>query len=1019
MRRLCAVALLGLGLARTAAGQAVTARLGGELTAFVGDRVIVPVAVDMSASGGEKLGSYTARLVWNPAQLSTCVPSCFNTSLSGNFPAPAFNSDSIVDGILKFTALSPVGVTGLVTVAQLPFTLVDTGAVPLTLSFSEMSGAGTFTNLLPSLTTLSGTICPARGRWGDLDRDGQANSRDALLTLSNVVGLPVDTLFDTGLADVNADGQVQSVDALIILSYAVGIDVPGQRVLLLAPTSCGTGSAKTLSVFPASAQLAPTQPLPLLLQARDSAGRLVTVTDAVWRSSDYTIATVDAAGVVTPRAPGSVTITGELGPGVSASAAITVIPHRSVWEVDGHVTGAAIQLGTAAFPFEHPSLAFPFITEGDTIHVASGTYDFNDDGQLATGVVIRGGTVGDTTTRPLFRDALQAGNTALRFNGGARAVVQNIAFRNFATALEANGVRNLILEDARIESLAGTSGGGIYSCISGTTDTVRIDRSVFVGDSGQAALDNSFCSPHTALVMVRDSKISGFNRGISWTDVDSLVVLRSTISDNQNIAIEVGTEFESTNPSVYIAHSRIERNGSTGVQTSQTRRVVVDTSVIRSGTSADALDLSGGCGECSGDVLMDVALHGDSIAQDGNGYYWLRASNADSVVVDGTIVNFDDVAGTAGYGNIDGTVGRVTNSKFLHNGQGVSLQFQGTDFFADSLQFSGCSAAGIGCDLGYGIALYPRGSTMDVRVRHSSFATMYEGVYVNGAFPGTHEATNLVMDSVQYAIILSGDSALVADNQLTRISYVGIQAGTGSPTTRGIVYARNRVQCTAGVSGQYGILMNAARRYTTVADTVENCEQGVYLSSLLSGSVVRGNTIRGGTYGLRGDQFLFDTIAVVVDSNGISGAASAAAYYTGGRVLFTHNRIESNAQAGLQANLSVGVVHDVHQNSFAANPLAGIIAVGDSINAQFNWWNSAAGACTGGDCFIGRVDTSNFLTAPPPGLPGLSPRPLLAPIAAPTLSGSGVTTIPVARTPHPPAREPYKPSRQPSRRRPS
>lgn len=1033
MRRALTLALLGLGIARGAASQAVTARLGGELTGFVGSQVIVPVAVDMSASGGEKLGSYTARLTWDPAKLGTCAPFCVNGNFQGNFPAPTFNADSVPQGILKFTAVSPVGVTGLVTVTQLPFTIFDTVGTPLTLSFSEMSAAGTFTNLLPSLTTLSGTICPARGRWGDIDRDGNANSRDALLTLSKVVGLPVDTVmdtvstaplvvdtitFDTGLADVNADGQVQSVDALIILSYAVGIDIPGQRVLLLAPSSCGTGSARTLSIFPATAQLAPTQSLPLLLQARDTAGRLVTVSDAVWRSSDYNIATVDGTGLVTPRAPGSVTITGEAGPGIRATAAITVIPHRAVWEVDGHVTGAAIQLGTAAFPFEHPSRAFPFVTEGDTIHVAPGTYDFDSDGQLGVGVVIRGGTVGDTTTRPVFRDAQRGSNTALRLNGGQRAVVQNVAFKSFYYAIELNGVRDLAIEDGSIESLGGTFGGGIYSCISGTTDTVRVDRTTFVGDSDQSALDNSFCSPHTALVVVRDSKIHGFYQGISWTDVDSLVVLRSEISDNVNSGIEVGTEFGTTNPSVYVAHSRIERNGSTGVRTSQTRRVVVDSSVVTSGGSGtDALDLSGGCGECSGDVLMNVGLHGDSIAQNANGYSWLRVNNGDTVVVAGTIVSFLDVAGMTAYGNFDANVGRFTGSKFLNNGQGTTVQFQGSDFFADSLQFTGCSAVAPGCDLSYGIYLVPRGSSLDVRVRHSSFAKLYAGVYVAGAFPGVHEATNLVMDSVQYAITLSGDSALVADNQLTRVGAIGIQAGTGNVSTRSIVYARNHVQCTPAGGSQYGMLMNAARRFATTADTLENCNIGIYLNSLLSGSVVRGNTIRGGQYGIRGDQFLFDTIAVAVDSNGISGTSTAAAFYTGGKVLFTHNRVESNAQYGLQTTLSVGVVHDAHQNSFAGNAVAAILASGDNINAQLNWWNSPSGACTGGDCFVGPVDASNFLTSPPPGLPGLSPRPLTLMTTATATSGSSVTTIPVARKPVLPSRPYQKPSRHLSPRR--
>ena len=94
---------------------------------------------------------------------------------------------------------------------------------------------------------VQGSTGAALGRWGDLDRDGFANSRDALAILSSVVGLAVDTSFHLSLGDVNGDGNTNSADALIVLSYAVGIDIPGQRVLLAAPGACG--SAVTSSVI--------------------------------------------------------------------------------------------------------------------------------------------------------------------------------------------------------------------------------------------------------------------------------------------------------------------------------------------------------------------------------------------------------------------------------------------------------------------------------------------------------------------------------------------------------------------------------------------------------------------------------------------------------------------------------------------------------------------------------------------------------------------------------------------------
>ncbi|MFN2570691.1 MAG: right-handed parallel beta-helix repeat-containing protein [Gemmatimonadales bacterium] len=988
MRRACRVALLALACAvasRGVAAQTVSARLGGELTGFPFSVVMVPVAVDMSASGGEKLGSYTARLVWNPASLSPCLDQYCGYNMVGNFPLPQLNGDSIPYGVLKFTAISPVGAGGLITLAQFPFTIVDTVGTPLTLSFSEMSAAGTFTNLLPQLAVSNGVICPARGRWGDVDRDTHANSRDALITLSTVVGLPIDTTFDASLADVNADGRVQSVDALIILSYAVGIDIPGQRVLLLAPTSCGTGSARTLAVFPPSAELVPNQTLPLLLQARDTAGRLVTVSDAVWRSSDYTLATVDGAGVVTPRAAGTVTITGEVGPGVRASATITVIPRRTVWEADARVTGAALQLGSAAYPFDHPARAFPFVAEGDTIHAASGTYDFEADGQLSVGVVIRGGAVGDTTTRPVFRDVQQGYHTGLQLQGGVRTLVQNVVFRNFAYAVDMDGVRSFALEDSRIESRPGTYGTGIYACGSGTIDTVRVDRSVLVGDSSGSGLDNDYCVERTALVLIRDSRISGWGDGVVWTDGDSMVVLRTTIADNDGYGINAGQEYD-VSPSLYVAHSRIERNYYEGIYGYPMRRVVIDTSVIVA-VEDDGIDVEGGCGECSDRPMQLFAMHGDTIYMTADDYSWLSLYDADSMIIDRSVVRFPDTASiyASGYAS-SVTVGRITNSDFLSVGAGTLLDFNGDDLLVDNVRVTGCAAAS--CDQASGFS----GSAHDARFRNSTFSQLYYALQVGSSGSGgIHEATNLTMDSVSYAMQLGGDSAYVANNRLTRVSYLGIEAGTGGGSPGGVVLQGNSVACTAFAGSQYGLLLDTPRRYTVFGDTVTGCGTAVYLRALLSGSIVRGTALRNGQYGVRGDQYTYDTVTVAVDSNGISGMSQAAAYYTGGHVLFTRNRIENNGQFGLQTSTALGQLNEAHFNAFANNPFGAIYAAGDSVNAQSNYWGSAAGACQGGDCVVGPVDTSSFLTAPPLGLPGLSP-PLLAALAT-TISPTSTTGV--------------------------
>jgi hypothetical protein len=1008
MRRALLLALLGLASAATPRGvaaQTVTARLGGELTGFPFSVVMVPIAVDMSASGGEKLGSYTARLVWNPAALSPCLDQYCGYNMAGNFPLPQLNGDSIPYGVLKLTAISPVGVGGLVTLTQLPFTITDTAGTPLTLSFSEMSAAGTFTNLLTQLTVASGTICPARGRWGDIDRDGNANSRDALMILSTVVGLPIDSASDTSLADVNADGRVQSVDALIILSYAVGLEIPGQRVLLLAPTSCGTGSARTLSIFPPSAELAPNQTLPLLLQARDTAGRLATVSDAVWRSSDYDVATIDGAGVVTPRAAGTATITGELGPGVRATMAITVLARRAVWETDARVTGAALQLGNAAFPFEHPARAFPFVSEGDTIHVALGTYDFVDDGQLSVGVVIRGGALGDTSAKPVFRDAQQGYHTGLQLEGGLRTVVQNVVFRNFSYAIDLDGVRNFALEDSRIESLSGTYGTGIYAC-SDAIDTVRVDRSVLVGDSGGSGLDNDYCVERTALVLVRDSRITGWYDGIVWTDADSMVILRSVISDNDDNGIQLGQEYD-VNPALYVAHSRLERNYYEAIYGYPLRRVVIDTTVITA-SDDDAIDVEGDCGECGNPPIHLLALHGDTIYMNADDYSWLRAYDVDTAVIDGTVVRFPDATNVYADGDIYGQVARVTNSKFLNASGGTILNFNGRDFFADSVTMTGCSQPVSGCDRASGFYLYSYSGALDIRVRHSSFSKIAYPLYAGGGSAGIHEASELSIDSAAVGISIGGDSTVVRDNVLTTVYGTAIVM-TGYGATRGpSSVADNSITCGTpyGETAANGIVLNASLVVHVERNVILGpiCNYGITVNNLTSGSVLRGNTLRQLAYGIWVSYG--DTTTLAIDSNTIAGSYTGVGVQSG-RVHLTRNSIGNGNYYGLNVAFPGQVQIASDSNAFVGNFYA-IYSATDSVDATNNWWGDPAGPgpLTAGDSVAGsRIATSPFLDSLPANLPAFgpafAPRTFMAAAASATSLSAARPQLAAAPAQHP------------------
>jgi hypothetical protein len=68
-----------------------------------------------------------------------------------------------------------------------------------------------------------GMACHASNFWGDVDGNHQVDSRDALITLSAAVGLPVSGGFDLAHGDVDGDGLTNSRDALMMLSFSIGL----------------------------------------------------------------------------------------------------------------------------------------------------------------------------------------------------------------------------------------------------------------------------------------------------------------------------------------------------------------------------------------------------------------------------------------------------------------------------------------------------------------------------------------------------------------------------------------------------------------------------------------------------------------------------------------------------------------------------------------------------------------------------------------------------------------------------
>ena len=82
-----------------------------------------------------------------------------------------------------------------------------------------------------------GQVCHATEVWGDVDGNFQVDSRDALITLSAAVGLPVSG-FNLAQGDVDGDGLTNSRDALIMLSYAIAVPTLSARIGVGVPDAC-------------------------------------------------------------------------------------------------------------------------------------------------------------------------------------------------------------------------------------------------------------------------------------------------------------------------------------------------------------------------------------------------------------------------------------------------------------------------------------------------------------------------------------------------------------------------------------------------------------------------------------------------------------------------------------------------------------------------------------------------------------------------------------------------------------
>jgi alpha-tubulin suppressor-like RCC1 family protein len=317
------------GLPVLAGAQTITLRAdSARRVASPGEKVAVPVVLDMSAAAGTNLGSLTTGVTFAKSALT------FDSIKAGTFGAVTPNTSGSSNGSLTLGVFDAAGTTTTRTLATMYFTASSTTGESK-ISFSPASaGSAAGASILALMQTIPVSVCVLPGgKWGDVNGDptnlplgdGNVDVIDAQQIARFAVGLGVGNA--SGLSargDVNADGTVDIIDAQQIARYSVSLSAAA-RVGTFTFSSLPTS---TIAITAAAGQNVDVggRALRLTASARDENDVDVSYCATMaWSSSDPAIATVSSSGMVTGIAPGTATISASAN-GKSNSVSITVKP---------------------------------------------------------------------------------------------------------------------------------------------------------------------------------------------------------------------------------------------------------------------------------------------------------------------------------------------------------------------------------------------------------------------------------------------------------------------------------------------------------------------------------------------------------------------------------------------------------------------------------------------------------------------------------------------------------------------
>ncbi|MFQ6046674.1 MAG: right-handed parallel beta-helix repeat-containing protein, partial [Gemmatimonadales bacterium] len=911
----------------TAHAQTIPVRLGGNASSIVGVDFELPIEIDMSART-EALGSFAIVVRWDTPVLR------FAGGSNGSFGEITVNDDSLAGGALIASGVNPAGASGHVTAGILRLRPVVSDTTTVAVEVRELFAAVTFVDLTPSAVPSSRAYCPAAGRYGDVDGDGLANSRDALIALSASIGLDV-SAFNAALGDVDGDGLTRARDALIILSNSVGLDVSGFRVFFIAPGACATSPiVPGFTIEPGDLTVLTGQQVEFTASSVDSSGNTTVLSDVFWQTSDETVVAISPAGQAVAVDTGTAVISAVRGGTTdSAGVTVTVVATRPNHWVDALAFNETNQLGTSQYPFATIQDGVDIARVGDTVRVRAGRY--------SSGVMVNKGVVvyGELAAAPSGGFAAAPGDLLPRITRGdydwgfevqapgATAEIHNFRIDPMGWPIQIGEAGTVLVDNVHFQQGDQTWSASINSW--GSADQILVRNSQFIGGGDYLWTDGIEVYGPVGLLDVRSSTFSDHGSdAIRTYDVASIVMRDNVVQYSGGWGLDacrvctgaVGAT------AVEIGGNRFRDNYYGAVNVDPYSTAAFDHNVI-TGSGYSAIELyaaDAGGGETAPAVAATqaqapevVTLLGDSIFTDMGS--WLHVDGYDSVAVDSVTVNTSGRGGGDSF--YEGRILTVSNSRFVLGDYGTAFYVDPWPLTRSDMIVRGVSIDGdpgcLGCSDGiYGYDTWVDADDLKATNLDDAIYVNDGGVIVrNSAFTGNYydvdawcsditvensTSTDVMGTSIDgYDSSGCGSTLLVTDNQFVRPDYAaidfygsggaaasgpGLQAAAGGHSV--VTIQRNITTCDA--DGYFGFEIDHAE--ALVSDNViTDCDRPIDVYGALGvlptpvTVEIRANTITlPSTVGYTG--ILADGTASLIRivGNSISGPASYGSIYAGG-----------------------------------------------------------------------------------------------------------------------------------------